>query len=83
MILPWSIGGLILYYCMFKMGLTPTWLSIWGLAGTSLTIIATIMLMCDSIRIATPIYFIMNTPTALFEVYLAIFLIAKGFSPYV
>ncbi|MBP2643809.1 MAG: putative rane protein [Firmicutes bacterium] len=31
MILPWSIGGLILYYCFFRMKLIPIWLSVWGL----------------------------------------------------
>jgi len=83
MILPWSIGGLILYYCILRMKLAPRWLSIWGLVGTSLTIAATLMLICDYIRIATPIYFIMNTPTALFEVTFAIFLLVKGFNPIV
>jgi hypothetical protein len=65
------------------MKLAPRWLSIWGLVGTSLTIAATLMLICDYIRIATPIYFIMNTPTALFEVTFAIFLLVKGFNPIV
>jgi amino acid permease len=83
MILPWSIGGLILYYCILRMKLVPKWLPTWGLVGTSLTIIATLMLMCDFIRIATPIYFIMNTPTAIFEVALAIYLFVKGFNPIV
>ena len=83
MILPWSIGGLILYYCFLRMKLVPKWLSTWGLAGTSLTIVATLMLICDFIRIATPIYFIMNTPAAIFEVALAIYLFFKGFNPIV
>ena len=83
MILPWSIGGLILYYCILRMKLVPKWLSIWGLVGTSLTIIATLMLICDFIKIATPLYFIMNTPAAVFEVALAIYLFVKGFNPIV
>ncbi len=83
MILPWSLGGLILYYCIFKMKLAPKWLSIWGIVGSALTIIATLMLMLDFIKIVTPTYFIMNTPTALFELSLAIFLIVKGFNPIV
>ncbi len=81
MILPWSLGGLILYYCIFKMKLAPKWLSIWGIVGSALTIIATLMLMLDFIKIVTPTYFIMNTPTALFELSLAFFLIVKGFNP--
>jgi hypothetical protein len=83
MILPWSLGGLILYYCIFKMKLAPKWLSIWGIVGSSLTIIATLMLMLDFMKIVTPTYFIMNTPIALFELSLAFFLIVKGFNPIV
>lgn len=81
MILPWSLGGLILYYGTFKMKLIPKWLSIWGIIGSSLTLVATFMLMLDVIRIVTPTYFIMNMPTALFELTLALVLIVKGFNP--
>lgn len=81
MVLPWVLGGLILYYCMLKMRLAPRWLLIWGIAGSALTIVATLMLMLDFIEMATPTYFIMNAPTALFELSLAAFLMAKGFNP--
>lgn len=80
MILPWSIGGLILYYCFFQMKLIPKWLSIWGGIGSVFTLISTLLLMLTIIEMATPIYFIMNTPTALFELILAVILIVKGFN---
>ena len=81
MILPWSLGGLILYYCMLRMKLVPKWLALWGLIGSSLTTLSTLLLMIDVIRIVTPTYFIMNAPNALFELTLAVFLLAKGFNP--
>ena len=81
MILPWCLGGLILYYCIFKMELVPKWLSIWGIVGSSLTIIATLMLMLGFIKIVTPTYFLMNSPTAFFELFLSVFLLVKGFNP--
>lgn len=81
MILPWSLGGLILYYSFYKMKLIPEWLSVWGIIGSTLTLLATFLLMFELIEIITPIYFIMNTPTALFELTLAAFLIKKGFNP--
>ena len=81
MILPWSLGGLILYYCMLRMKLVPKWLALWGFIGSSLTILSTLLLMIDVIKIVTPTYFIMNAPNALFELTLAIFLLAKGFNP--
>ncbi len=81
MILPWSIGGLILYFSLFKSKIVPGWLSIWGFVGAVLTLIVTLMLMLNFTKIVTPTYFIMNTPTALFEISFAIYLIAKGFNP--
>jgi hypothetical protein len=81
MVLPWSIGGLILYYCFLEMKLIPKWLSIWGLIGSTLTLVTTLLLMFDLIEIVTPTYFVMNTPTALSDLALAVFLITKGFNP--
>lgn len=79
MILPWSVGGLILYYCLYKTVLIPRWLSIWGLAGSALTLLSTLLLMLNAIEMATPVYFILNASTGLLEVSLAIFLMTKGF----
>jgi hypothetical protein len=81
MILPWTIGGLLLYYCFYKTKLVPRWLSAWGIVGSSLTLLATILLMLDFINIVTPAYFILNTPAALFELVLAIYLFYRGFNP--
>ena len=81
MILPWSLGGLISYYCFFRMKLIPLWLSVWGIVGSVLTLIATFLFMFDVIKMLTLIYFILNTPTLLFELILAIYLIFKGFKP--
>jgi hypothetical protein len=81
MILPWSIGGLILFYSFFRMNLVPKWLTIWGIVGYTLTLMSTILLLFEIIKIVTPIYFVMNTPTALLELVLAGYLIIKGFNP--
>lgn len=80
-ILPWTIGGLILYYCLKKMKLIPFWLAAWGLTGSFLTLVSTLLLLFDLIKIITPIYIILNAPMALFELILAVFLISKGFNP--
>ncbi len=81
MILPWSIGGLILYYIFFRINCIPKWLSVWGIIGSSLTLIATFLLMFDLIKIVTPVYIILNIPTALLELVLAIYLIINSFTP--
>lgn len=79
MILPWSIGGVFLYLAFLRTKLIPRWLSIWGLVGTALTLVATILYMLDQIQIVTITYFALNVPTALFEITLALYLIARGF----
>ncbi|WP_371925896.1 DUF4386 domain-containing protein [Halobacillus sp. A5] len=81
MILPWSIGGLILYLCLYKTRLIPSWLSIWGIIGSAFTLIATLILMLNIITIMNPVYFILNAPIAFCELFFAIFLIFRGFNP--
>ena len=79
LILPWSIGGVLLYYSFFKMNIIPKWLSVWGIVGSILTLGITMLFIFDFVKIASVIYFAVNMPTALFEITLAIFLIIKGF----
>lgn len=80
MILPWSIGGLILYYCLYKTRIVSRWLSIWGVGGSVFTFIATMFLMLNIIKLTDPIYFIFNAPIAFCELVLALFLIVRGFN---
>lgn len=81
MILPWSIGGFILYYCLYKIRLIPRWLSIWGAIGSTLTLLATVLLMLNIIKLVSPVYFVLNAPIAVCEMVLAILLISRGFNP--
>ena len=83
MILPWSLGGLILYFCFFRMKIIPKWLSLWGFSGYALTLVATFLLVFDLIKIVSPTYFILNAPTAILELVLAAFLMIAGFNPMV
>lgn len=80
MILPWSIGGLILYYSLYKFRLIPRWLSIGGMIGSTLTLLATLLLMLNIIKLASPVYFILNAPIAICELFLAVLLIFRGFN---
>ncbi|WP_078596239.1 DUF4386 domain-containing protein [Evansella clarkii] len=82
MIFPWSIGGLILYYCLYKIRIIPRWLSIWGMIGSTFTLFATLMIMLNLIELVSPVYFILNAPLAFGELILAILLIVKGFNPH-
>lgn len=79
--LPWILGGLILCWSMLKTVIVPRWLSVWGIVGASLTLIATVSYMLGFIEVVTPTYLAMNVPTALYELTLAVFLIVRGFGP--
>lgn len=80
MILSLSLGGLMFYYLLYQSKLVPRWLSGWGLVGTTLTILASFLLMFRFIKLMTTIYMVLNLPMALQEMVLAVWLIVKGFN---
>ncbi len=80
MILAVSLSGLMYYALLYQKRLVPRWLSGWGLAGTTLTIFATLLVMFRLISIITTSYLVLNIPMALQEIVLAVWLIVKGFS---
>ena len=81
MILAVSFGGLMYYWLLYQSQLVPRWLSGWGLLGTTLTIVATLLVLFRLIGILTTGYMVLNLPRALQEMVLAVWLIVKGFSP--
>ncbi len=81
MILAHSLGGLMYYYIFYQTKLIPRWFSGWGLIGTTLTILASLLVMFSLIDIITPFYIVLNLPIALQEMLLAVWLIVKGFNP--
>jgi hypothetical protein len=81
MILAMSIAGLMFYSLLYRTKLIPRWLSVWGLTGTVLTIIASLLVMFQKIDIITLSYIVLNLPLILIETVLAIWFIAKGFDP--
>ena len=81
MIISLSIGGLILYYILYQSKLIPRWLSVWGLFGTTLTILASLLLMFQFIEVVTSFYIVLNIPMVLQEFVFALWLIIKGFNP--
>jgi hypothetical protein len=79
-ILAVSLGGLLFYFMLFQTKLVPRWLSGWGFVGTTLTILATLLVMFRVIGIITTSYMVLNLPAALQEMVLALWLIVKGFN---
>ncbi len=81
MILALSLGGLMFYYIFYQTKLVPQWLSGWGLVGTTLTILSSLLLMFRLIELMSTTYLVLNLPMALQEMVLAVWLIVKGFNP--
>jgi hypothetical protein len=79
-ILAVSLGGVMYYSMLYQTKLVPRWLSVWGLVGTILTIVATLLVMFRLIGIITTSYIVLNSPMAVQEMVLAIWLIVKGFN---
>jgi hypothetical protein len=80
MILAQSLGGLMLYRLLYKTRLVPRWLSGWGLAGTALAILASVLVMFRLVDIMSVMYLGLNLPIALLEIVVAVWLISNGFN---
>lgn len=73
--LPFIVGAFMFYTVLYRARLVPRWLSIWGLAGAVLYVMAPLAQM-----FGLNLDFLM-APLALQEMVIAVWLIAKGFSP--
>lgn len=62
MIIPLNIGGIMFYVLLFKARLIPQWLSTWGLIGSTLAILASLLVMFNIVEIITPFYITLNVP---------------------
>ena len=76
-----TVSGMMFYFLLYQTKLVPRWLSVSGFIATILSVLATLLVMFQFIEIITPIYIILALPTALQEMVLAGWLIAKGFNP--
>lgn len=67
-------------YIFYQTKLVPRWLSVWGLIGSTLSILASLLFMIRFIGLDTA-YMMLNIPIAFLQLVLAIWLIMKGFNP--
>ena len=73
-------GNLMLYILFLKAKLIPKWLSVWGILGTILSIVASVLLLFGIVEVITVEYLALNVPTGLFEFVLGIWLVFNGFN---
>ena len=70
-----GVSGLILCYTLFRAKLVPGWLSVWGLVGY-----ATILVGMLSAVMGSGLGDLSSLPGGLWEVFIGVWLIVKGFS---
>ncbi|MFC8688456.1 DUF4386 domain-containing protein [Brevibacillus porteri] len=72
--------AMFLFTCVFyQTKLVPRWLSVWGLIGSTLSILASLFFMIRFIGLDAS-YMLLNIPIAFQQLVLAIWLIMKGFN---
>lgn len=80
MIIVLCAGNILLYILLIKSKLIPRWLSVWGLVGALLSIIASVLVLFKVVDIITVEYIALNVPTGLQEIVLAVWLLTRGFN---
>jgi len=75
-VIPFALGALMFYVLLYQSRLVPRWLSVWGLVGAALYIVPPIGNMFGLSSLG-----VLMVPTFLQEMVMAVWLIAKGFSP--
>jgi hypothetical protein len=74
-------NGMILGYLMYRSGLLPRQLAVFGLIGGPLLFVAASMALFDVHEPTDASYFLMAVPEIIWELSFGIYLVAKGFRP--
>ena len=74
-------AGLMYYLVFYRSRLIPRWLSGWGIVAVTMGFTASILVVFQVITPMTTPQIVLNLPIFLQEMVLAVWLIAKGFSP--
>ena len=74
-------AGLLYYIVFYRSGLIPRWLSGWGVVAVAMGFTASILVVFQVIIPMSTPQIVLNLPIFLQEMVLAVWLIAKGFSP--
>ena len=72
--LVFSIGTLMMYYCLYKTKLLPTWLALWGVYG------AILYFMYPLLNLYSIDFGLLMAPLAIQEIFMGFWLIIKGFN---
>jgi hypothetical protein len=79
-VLAFYVGGTLYYLVFYRSRLIPRWLSVWGLAGTTLGAIGALLVLFRAIDTMSAPQVALNVPIGVQEIVLAVWLIWKGFN---
>jgi len=79
-LLAFCLGALMYYYVFYQTKLIPRWLSVWGLVGATLCMVAGLLVMFRLIGPMSTFQVVLALPIAVQEMVLAVWLIVKGFN---
>jgi len=75
-----SLGALLLYYLMYQSKLLPRFIAVWGLVGATLILVLNVLLTFN-LEIGIGLGMVFALPMITNEIFMGIWLIAKGFNP--
>jgi hypothetical protein len=75
------LGALMFYYVLYRSKLIPRWLSGWGLIAIILNLAAVLLTIFGLVGISSTASFVLQFPTFVQEMVMAVWLIVKGFNP--
>lgn len=78
-VLAFYIGGTLYYVVFYRSRLIPRWLSVWGIAGTTLGAVGALLVLFRAIETMSGLQVALNVPIGVQEIVLAVWLIWKGF----
>jgi hypothetical protein len=79
-VLAFCIGASLYYLIFYQTKLVPRWLSVWGLLGAALLMVAILMVMFQIIEPLSTPQVLLALPIAVQEMVLAVWLIVRGFN---
>ena len=79
LLIVFSLGALMLYPALYNSQLVPRIISLWGLVGSIVLLIANLLILFGFTELNSVIDNLLSLPIGLNEMVLAVWLIAKGF----
>lgn len=73
-----GLGDLLLFTLLYRWQLVPRWLSLWGLCGAGLAILASLLVLSQALEVVAAPYLSLNAPLALQSLVLGAWLIGRG-----